>query len=60
MLVEVNNTFGERHCYLLAGAGLAFGREQQAEKVFHVSPFCAVAGSYRSPFMGEVSAFAEH
>ena len=51
VLAEVNNTFGERHCYLLAGAGLAFGREQAADKVFHVSPFCAPRGQYRFRFM---------
>jgi hypothetical protein len=51
VVVEVNNTFGERHCYLLAGPGLAFGREVQATKVFHVSPFCDVSGSYRFRFM---------
>ena len=51
IVVEVNNTFGERHCYLLCGAGLAFGKELHAAKVFHVSPFCDVAGSYRFRFM---------
>ncbi len=51
VVVEVNNTFGERHCYLLAGAGLAFGRELHASKVFHVSPFCEVHGDYRFRFM---------
>ncbi len=51
MVVEVNNTFGERHCYLLAGPTLAYGRELQAQKVFHVSPFCAVQGRYRFRFM---------
>ncbi|MGZ5252238.1 MAG: DUF1365 domain-containing protein [Caldimonas sp.] len=51
VVVEVNNTFGERHCYLLAGAGLAFGREVRAMKDFHVSPFCAVAGDYRFRFL---------
>lgn len=51
VLVEVNNTFGERHCYLLSGEALGFGREQQAKKVFHVSPFCAVEGRYRFRFM---------
>ena len=51
VVVEVNNTFGERHCYLLSGADLAFGRELQAAKVFHVSPFCSVAGTYRFRFM---------
>ena len=51
VVAEVNNTFGERHCYLLAGPGLGWGRELQARKVFHVSPFCAVQGSYRFRFM---------
>jgi len=51
VLAEVNNTFGERHCYLLAGDGVGFGRELQARKVFHVSPFCAVQGRYRFRFM---------
>jgi len=37
VVVEVNNTFGERHCYLLTGPGLAFGREVRAAKDFHVS-----------------------
>jgi DUF1365 family protein len=51
IVVEVNNTFGERHCYLLAGPQLAFGRELRAAKVFHVSPFCRVEGGYRFRFM---------
>ena len=54
IVVEVNNTFGERHCYLLrdsAEAPLAYGRELCAAKVFHVSPFCAVTGGYRFRFM---------
>jgi DUF1365 family protein len=51
IVVEVNNTFGERHCYLLRGPDLAFGHELRADKVFHVSPFCSVEGSYRFRFM---------
>jgi DUF1365 family protein len=51
IVVEVNNTFGERHCYLLAEPGLAYGRELRARKVFHVSPFCDVTGGYRFRFM---------
>ncbi|EHR73414.1 hypothetical protein BurJ1DRAFT_4628 [Burkholderiales bacterium JOSHI_001] len=51
VLAEVNNTFGERHCYLLDGPGLGFGHEMAARKVFHVSPFCSVQGSYRFRFM---------
>jgi hypothetical protein len=51
IVAEVNNTFGERHCYLLAGPELGYGRELKARKVFHVSPFCQVQGSYRFRFM---------
>lgn len=49
IVVEVNNTFGERHCYLLDHP--RYGVELQAQKVFHVSPFCSVAGRYRFRFM---------
>jgi uncharacterized protein len=55
IVVEVNNTFGERHCYLLQpGTGqqsLRYGQELSAAKVFHVSPFCAIEGGYRFRFM---------
>ena len=49
IVVEVNNTFGERHCYLLDHP--RYGVEQGARKVFHVSPFCEVQGDYRFRFM---------
>ena len=49
IVVEVNNTFGERHCYLLDRP--AYGVELRADKVFHVSPFCAVEGGYRFRFV---------
>ncbi len=49
IVVEVNNTFGERHCYLLDAP--QFGVELRAAKVFHVSPFCPVEGGYRFRFM---------
>jgi uncharacterized protein len=51
VVAEVNNTFGERHAYVLAGAGLKLGGEVTAQKVFHVSPFCEVSGRYRFRFM---------
>jgi hypothetical protein len=51
VVAEVNNTFGERHCYLLAGPQLAWGREQRASKVFHVSPFSPIEGDYRFVFL---------
>lgn len=50
VLVEVNNTFGERHAYLLHGVDLAWGRTSTARKVFHVSPFCSTQGEYRFRF----------
>ena len=49
IVVEVNNTFGERHCYLLDRP--QYGVELAARKVFHVSPFCEVSGDYRFRFM---------
>lgn len=54
VVAEVNNTFGERHCYLLAepdARALRHGVELRALKVFHVSPFCSVEGGYRFRFL---------
>ncbi|MBI5257130.1 MAG: DUF1365 domain-containing protein [Burkholderiales bacterium] len=51
IVAEVNNTFGDRHCYLLTGPQLGFGAELVASKVFHVSPFCRVEGRYRFRFL---------
>lgn len=59
IVVEVNNTFAERHCYLLTGAQLGWGGELSATKVFHVSPFCRVEGRYRFRFL-RTSAGATH
>jgi DUF1365 family protein len=49
IVAEVNNTFGDRHCYFCAHPG--FGPIQKsdtivASKQMHVSPFQAVAGRY--------------
>jgi DUF1365 family protein len=54
VVCEVNNTFGERHCYLLAhddASPVVHGEPMTARKVFHVSPFCAVDGRYQFRFM---------
>ena len=52
IVCEVNNTFGERHCYLLdTGGPMRWGVALAARKVFHVSPFCSVEGGYRFRFM---------
>lgn len=53
VLAEVSNTFGERHNYLLAhpdGRPIVDGEVIERDKVFHVSPFMAVAGHYRFRF----------
>ena len=54
VVCEINNTVGERHCYLLAhrdGTAIAPGKELTAAKIFHVSPFCEVEGRYRFRFL---------
>ena len=58
IVAEVNNTFGERHLYLLArpdGSPLPQGIELVADKAFHVSPFCSVEGRYRFRFFTDPS-----
>lgn len=50
IVAEVNNTFGERHVYLLSD-NPKFGQTQQTSKVFHVSPFCAIEGHYKFRFL---------
>ena len=54
ILAEVNNTFGERHCYLLykdSGNPIRSGETLISKKVFHVSPFCEVRGEYQFRFL---------
>lgn len=53
VIAEVSNTFGDRHSYLCHHADLhPIGREEtlSAQKIFHVSPFQPVAGSYDFQF----------
>ncbi|MFC3183098.1 DUF1365 domain-containing protein [Cypionkella sinensis] len=53
VIAEVTNTFGQRHSYLCHRDDLApLGREDtvMARKIFHVSPFQPVEGSYRFRF----------
>ena len=49
VIAEVNNTFGEKHSYVLASGGAPWPYEQAMEKdkVFHVSPFFDRVGRYR-------------
>lgn len=53
VLAEVNNTFGDRHNYLVAHADqrpIGATDRIAARKLFHVSPFFPVAGDYRFRF----------
>jgi DUF1365 family protein len=53
VLAEVNNTFGERHCYLCFHDDhrpIAPQDSLHTRKVFHVSPFIDVKGEYRFRF----------
>jgi DUF1365 family protein len=52
VLAEVNNTFGGTHSYLLHHGGKPLSADciLNAEKAFHVSPFCTVEGHYRFRF----------
>ena len=53
VLCEVNNTFGESHCYLVHhpdARALKPDEWLDGRKVFHVSPFLPVEGDYRFRF----------
>ena len=53
VLCEVNNTFGESHCYLVHHDDrrpLEADEWLEGRKVFHVSPFLPVEGCYRFRF----------
>lgn len=53
VIAEVNNPFGDRHSYLCANpdfAPITPADTLTAEKVFHVSPFQRIAGTYRFRF----------
>lgn len=53
VLAEVNNTFGDRHsylCFLPDFAPIGPDDAIMAQKVFHVSPFQEVEGTYRFTF----------
>jgi uncharacterized protein len=59
VIAEVNNTFGERHCYLLEAqtasstpaCTIPNGALLSAQKTFHVSPFFPIEGGYRFRFL---------
>jgi len=49
VIAEVRNTFGEKHCYVLASgdAPLPYEQAYEKDKCFHVSPFLDRVGRYR-------------
>jgi DUF1365 family protein len=50
LVAEVNNTFGQRHQYVLTAPNLGPldpNVKLGCQKLFHVSPFCDVQGSYQ-------------
>jgi DUF1365 family protein len=54
VLCEVNNTFGERHCYLVHHDDRRPIEPEcwlEGRKAFHVSPFLPVEGGYRFRFL---------
>lgn len=56
VLIEVRNTFGGHHCYLIHnpdGAPIRDGQQFHTRKEFHVSPFFCVEGAYRFRFCFE-------
>ena len=63
VIAEVNNTFGERHCYVLRPRprqqAIRWGQELRATKAFHVSPFCRIDGGYRFRFLRSARAGVE-
>ena len=53
MVAEVNNTFGEKHLYILhevEGQAEGYAARYVTDKVFHVSPFNNIEGQYEFLF----------
>lgn len=50
VVAEVNNTFGEKHAYILDCKQNGRGWRAQIRKDFHVSPFNDMAGEYQFAF----------
>ncbi len=57
IVAEVNNTFGEKHLYLLSepNQALPWGQTLKAEKNFYVSPFFQVTGNYEFRFLNNAN-----
>ncbi|MDJ0807000.1 MAG: DUF1365 domain-containing protein [Gammaproteobacteria bacterium] len=57
IIAEVNNTFGDRHCYVLqANRSTGDYNAVMADKQMYVSPFYPVSGEYRFHFNVDFSA----
>jgi DUF1365 family protein len=61
VIVQVNNTFGENHCYLVFnkdGSSILENQWLEADKEFHVSPFFKIEGHYKFRFIFEQNKIA--
>lgn len=61
VIVQVNNTFGENHCYLISnkdGSSILQNQWFEADKEFHVSPFFKLEGFYKFRFIFEQNKIA--
>jgi len=47
VIADVHNTFGQRHAYVLPAAAASAPGRWAAKKVFHVSPFFTLDGTYQ-------------
>ena len=54
IVAEVNNTFGERHCYVLTPDAAGEFRNVIIDKRFYVSPFFPVKGRYQFTFSNDI------
>lgn len=52
VIADVNNTFGENHQYLIRDrkGNISSEKHYEAQKIFHVSPFMPVSGTYSFRF----------
>lgn len=56
VVADVRNTFGERHAYVLPATRADAAGAWQLKKVFHVSPFFTLDGTYRFQMTFEAGA----
>jgi DUF1365 family protein len=62
VVAEVHNTYGELHSYLLRASGESVDGQFRGEekKVFHVSPFMTLDGTYRYAFSPPLDSIEAH